>query len=292
MNIIVFFTYIPVYFSKVLGFDAETTGVLVSVMSTCRLVGALVWTAVINKLMSRDGMTRNKCRKCVAGAGVLLGTSALVCVAVFQTTNRWLTVVLLIVTMVGQCFAAVIIPALPLDMAPRYSGFITGVATSIAGLASIPGPLIVAQLTPTNSPEEWRTVWLTMSALFASGCIIFILLAQATLQPWANDEPKQKSSPHIFAPLASMGRRLSAFIGAPPRVLAMIGQDVGPAQGKNEINLTSEILFSERSLKYLTKKYLKKHNLRDWLRVVASSKEAFELRYFQINQDDEEEEED
>ena len=47
-----------------------------------------------------------------------------------------------------------------------------------------------------------------------------------------------------------------------------------------------------RYLKYLTKKYLKKNNLRDWLRVVASSKESFELRYFQINQDEEEEEAD
>merc|ERR1719228_1045039 len=62
---------------------------------------------------------------------------------------------------------------------------------------------------------------------------------------------------------------------------------------KNSIILTSEIPFSKRYLKYLTKKYLKKNNLRDWLRVVASStnKEAFELRYFQINQDEEEEEE-
>lgn len=40
-------------------------------------------------------------------------------------------------------------------------------------------------------------------------------------------------------------------------------------------------LFS-RYLKYLTKKYLKKNNLRDWLRVVASSKDAYELRYFQV----------
>lgn len=47
-----------------------------------------------------------------------------------------------------------------------------------------------------------------------------------------------------------------------------------------------------RYLKYLTKKYLKKNNLRDWLRVVANTKESYELRYFQINQDEEEEEED
>jgi large subunit ribosomal protein L22e len=42
-------------------------------------------------------------------------------------------------------------------------------------------------------------------------------------------------------------------------------------------------------LKYLTKKYLKKNNLRDWLRVVASSTTAYELRYFQINNEEEDE---
>ena len=46
-----------------------------------------------------------------------------------------------------------------------------------------------------------------------------------------------------------------------------------------------------RYLKYLTKKYLKKNNLRDWLRVVANNKESYELRYFQINNEEEEDEE-
>nr|KAG5710061.1 hypothetical protein BaRGS_030137 [Batillaria attramentaria] len=68
------------------------------------------------------------------------------------------------------------------------------------------------------------------------------------------------------------------------------GNVVSLERNKNKITLTSEVAFSKRYLKYLTKKYLKKNNLRDWLRVVASSKEAFELRYFQINQDEEEEE--
>lgn len=45
-----------------------------------------------------------------------------------------------------------------------------------------------------------------------------------------------------------------------------------------------------RYLKYLTKKYLKKNNLRDWLRVVAPNNGAdtYELRYFQINNDEDE----
>ncbi|TKC40743.1 hypothetical protein EI555_020213 [Monodon monoceros] len=50
--------------------------------------------------------------------------------------------------------------------------------------------------------------------------------------------------------------------------------------------VVSEKQFSKRYLKYLTKKYLKKKNLRDCLRVVASDKEIYELRYFQISQDE------
>jgi ribosomal L22e protein family len=35
---------------------------------------------------------------------------------------------------------------------------------------------------------------------------------------------------------------------------------------------------------------LKKNSLRDWLRVVSASKDMYELKYFQINNEDEEEE--
>lgn len=51
------------------------------------------------------------------------------------------------------------------------------------------------------------------------------------------------------------------------------------------------VLFS-RYLKYLTKKYLKKHNVRDWLRVIASNKDrnVYELRYFNIAENEGEEE--
>merc|ERR1711915_204863 len=61
---------------------------------------------------------------------------------------------------------------------------------------------------------------------------------------------------------------------------------------KNKVVVSADIPFSKRYLKYLTKKYLKKNNLRDWLRVVACDSTTYELRYFQINQDDEEEEDD
>ncbi|XP_031440167.1 60S ribosomal protein L22-like 1 isoform X2 [Clupea harengus] len=69
-----------------------------------------------------------------------------------------------------------------------------------------------------------------------------------------------------------------------------LGNTVQIARLKNKISVASEKQFSKRYLKYLTKKYLKKNNLRDWLRVVASDKETYELRYFQISQEDDESE--
>merc|ERR1712119_61837 len=61
---------------------------------------------------------------------------------------------------------------------------------------------------------------------------------------------------------------------------------------KNKVTVVADRPLSKRYLKYLTKKYLKKNNLRDWLRVVASTHSDYELRYFQINNEDEEEDDD
>ena len=71
-----------------------------------------------------------------------------------------------------------------------------------------------------------------------------------------------------------------------------MGTNVALERTKSKIILTADIPFSKRYLKYLTKKYLKKSNLRDYLRVVTSQKDSYELRYFQINNEEEEEDPD
>jgi large subunit ribosomal protein L22e len=70
-----------------------------------------------------------------------------------------------------------------------------------------------------------------------------------------------------------------------------LGEAVSVTADKTKVTVTSEIAMSKRYMKYLTKKYLKKHNVRDWLRVIASNKDrnVYELRYFNISEPDEEE---
>uniref|UniRef100_A0A6T6YZH5 Large ribosomal subunit protein eL22 n=1 Tax=Bicosoecida sp. CB-2014 TaxID=1486930 RepID=A0A6T6YZH5_9STRA len=53
----------------------------------------------------------------------------------------------------------------------------------------------------------------------------------------------------------------------------------------DKVYVASEIPFSKRYLKYLTKKYLKKNNLRDFFHVIATNKQTYQIRYFKIAQE-------
>ncbi|KAL9934007.1 hypothetical protein V8E36_007089 [Tilletia maclaganii] len=61
-------------------------------------------------------------------------------------------------------------------------------------------------------------------------------------------------------------------------------------EGEQKVVIKTTIPFSKRYLKYLTKKYLKRSQLRDWLRVVATSKDGFEIKFFNVALDQEQEE--
>jgi len=71
----------------------------------------------------------------------------------------------------------------------------------------------------------------------------------------------------------------------------VLGDSVSIIRDKTKIHVSAEAPFSKRYLKYLTKKYLKKQQLRDWLHVIALNKSTYELRYFNIHEAEEEEEE-
>jgi len=62
--------------------------------------------------------------------------------------------------------------------------------------------------------------------------------------------------------------------------------------GNTKLTVTSSIPLSKRYLKYLTKKFLKKNALRDWIRVVASAKDVYQLRFYNIDGAGEDEDED
>merc|ERR1712087_446333 len=66
---------------------------------------------------------------------------------------------------------------------------------------------------------------------------------------------------------------------------------VGPGRAANvqksvsTVHVLSKAPFPKYYLKFLTKRYLKRHGLRDYVRVIADKPSSYELRYFNIQED-------
>mmetsp|Transcript_13415 Transcript_13415/g.17568 ORF Transcript_13415/g.17568 Transcript_13415/m.17568 type:complete len:121 (+) Transcript_13415:79-441(+) len=69
-------------------------------------------------------------------------------------------------------------------------------------------------------------------------------------------------------------------------------ENVSINRDRTKITISASIPLSKRQLKFLTKRYLKKQQLRDYLRVVANSKNSYELKYFSLDSGDAEDDED
>jgi large subunit ribosomal protein L22e len=64
-----------------------------------------------------------------------------------------------------------------------------------------------------------------------------------------------------------------------------LGDSIKVANDDKKVTVSADTLLSKRYLKYLTKKYLKKHSLREFLYVVAANKNSYQIKYFNIQQE-------
>ena len=65
-----------------------------------------------------------------------------------------------------------------------------------------------------------------------------------------------------------------------------LGANVTVSKAKDTIVVESSVPFSKRYLKYLSKKYLKKQDMREYLRLVASNKNTYTMKYLNIANDE------
>lgn len=67
-----------------------------------------------------------------------------------------------------------------------------------------------------------------------------------------------------------------------------LGNQVVVSVEKNKVVVTATTAFSKRYLKYLTKKYLKANDMKDFMRVVASDKNTYAIRMYKVVADSQE----
>merc|ERR1711862_691008 len=67
----------------------------------------------------------------------------------------------------------------------------------------------------------------------------------------------------------------------------VLGDKVTVSRNNTRIIVDAQAPFSKRYLKYLTKKFLKRQKLRDYIRVVSADKKSYVLKFFSISEDKE-----
>ena len=63
------------------------------------------------------------------------------------------------------------------------------------------------------------------------------------------------------------------------------------AVSKDKLNLSTKVQFAKRYIKYLVKKYLKKNDILEYLKVIATDKQTYKIKYIKLGEGEENEEE-
>ncbi|KAH3680363.1 hypothetical protein WICPIJ_008322 [Wickerhamomyces pijperi] len=74
-------------------------------------------------------------------------------------------------------------------------------------------------------------------------------------------------------------------------VVGNLGNEVVVEEKGNTVVVAATAKFSGKYLKYLTKKYLKKNQIRDWIRFVSTKQGVYKLTFYSVADDEEEQEE-
>jgi large subunit ribosomal protein L22e len=70
-----------------------------------------------------------------------------------------------------------------------------------------------------------------------------------------------------------------------------LGNSISITEEGNKVVVVSNTKFSGKYLKYLTKRYLKKNQIRDWIRFVSVKQNQYQLQFYSVADDEEEEDE-
>ncbi|EMG45168.1 hypothetical protein G210_5260 [Candida maltosa Xu316] len=74
-------------------------------------------------------------------------------------------------------------------------------------------------------------------------------------------------------------------------IVGNLGDEISVTSEGNKVVVVSNTKFSGKYLKYLTKRYLKKNQIRDWIRFVAVKQNQYQLQFYSVAEDEEEEDE-
>lgn len=177
---------LPTYLKNVMHFTPKTNGLVnawnyVIFCVSCFAIGSLAKCIMKRKPLGLSKTAIRKCFQSIASFGVafaLLGMAFSVC-------DNTSTEICLMLAFFFNTFGTGGETQIPLDISERYPGTIHAIGSSIAISGAIE-PTLVGFLMRGHAADKdsWKTVWLGASGIAFIGGFVFLMFADATVQPF------------------------------------------------------------------------------------------------------------
>ncbi|XP_041462129.1 sialin-like [Lytechinus variegatus] len=183
-------TNLPIYMKYVLGFSIREIGLLASIPYVCQTIISMMTSQVADSLIGRN-ISVTLIRKAMMCFGVVIIVATLLPVS-FIGCNRFLGLGLIVVAATGTGITYPSIFSNAVDLAPRFSGTLMGLANTVALSASFISPIVTGYLvTDQSDPEQWRDVFYIASGIAVFVTIFFQIFGSGEEQAWAKDHEKE-----------------------------------------------------------------------------------------------------
>ncbi|XP_071505859.1 vesicular glutamate transporter 3-like [Diadema antillarum] len=171
-------TNLPLYMKHVVGFDIMA-----------------VSSHVSDSLIGRNLLSRTMTRKLMVDLGAIITAGGLILVCTQVSTAPSITVLLMTIAAggIGISFSTAFVNAI--DLAPIFSGTLTGIANFIAVSSGFMAPLVVGALTQDqNDPRGWHMVFYGIAAVDLFGALFFHAFGSGDVQEWAVVAEEEKNA--------------------------------------------------------------------------------------------------
>ncbi|KAF8774342.1 putative inorganic phosphate cotransporter like protein [Argiope bruennichi] len=207
---------VPLFLGTVLKFNIETNG-LMSAMPNIAEALILVSTSVVSDRMLKKGvLTATTIRKICICTG-LFGFAFCMTMVTFTGCHRVATVLLLVMALGLSGFSFSSTAVVPVDMAPRFAGTISGIMNTFGALSGVIIPMAVGYLTRNaQTMNEWSIIFYFSSSICVAAGIIFICFGSSEKQPWNNPAPEKESSAELDSSIPTGTSEYLAEESSPP----------------------------------------------------------------------------
>ncbi|XP_006762968.1 PREDICTED: sodium-dependent phosphate transport protein 1 [Myotis davidii] len=183
----VMFLYLPTFISSKLHVNVRENGLLSALPHLCCWLLGILAGHVSDGFLSRKMLSLLAIRKLFTALGLLLPAVFVVGLLYlgpgFHGTVACLT---LASATLGFCVAGMVIN--PLDIAPRYYGFLKGVTVLIGMTGGLTSSTLAGIILNQDPEAAWSAIFLLVAAVNVSSLLFYLVFAAADVQAWAQEK--------------------------------------------------------------------------------------------------------